>query len=120
MLIYDYSLNLLLAVKTNTLDGQSCVDTVNVRQSGTNAADNNKQVIVLESDFSCNGRITGYLISLERDSSSGDYPIVQVWRRHHTNQQLYNRVNTLCALTGSNITNMGGYYLARKCVLYWE
>ena len=68
-------------------------------------------MIVPESDFSCNGRITGYLISLERDSSSGDYPIVQVWRRHHTNQQFYNRVNTLCALTGSNINNMGDYYL---------
>ena len=111
MLIYSYSLNLLLAVKTNTLDGQSCVDTVNVRWRGINAVFTNTQDIVPESDFSCNGRITGYLISLERDSSSGDYPIVQVWRRHRTNQQLYNRVNTLCALTGSDINNMGGYYL---------
>ena len=69
-------------------------------------------MIVPESDFSCNGRITGYLISLEDASSSArDYPIVQVWRRNHTNQQLYNRVNTLCALTRSNITNMGEYYL---------
>ena len=69
-------------------------------------------MIVQGTEFSCNGRITGYLISLERDSSSGDYPIVQVWRRNHTNQQLYNRVTTLCALTGSNINNMAGdYYL---------
>ena len=110
MLIYDYSLNLLLAIETNTLDGQSCVDTVNVRQKGTNAADIPGQVIVQGTEFSCNGRITGYLISLEESSSSGDYPIVQIWR-HHKNQQLYNRVNTLCALTGSNIINMGDYYL---------
>ena len=68
-------------------------------------------MIVQGTDFSCNGRITGYLISLEGASSSGDYPIVQVWRCHRTNQQLYNRVNTLCALTGSNITSRGDYYL---------
>ena len=68
-------------------------------------------MIVQGTEFSCNGRVTGYLISLERINSSGDYPIVQIWRRHRTNQQLYNRVNTLCTLTGSNINNMGDYYL---------
>ena len=95
----------------NALDGQSCVDTVNVGQRGTNAASTSRQVVVPESDFSCNGRITGYLISLKETNSSGDYPIVQVWRRHHTNLQIYNIVNTLCALTESDISNMGDYYL---------
>ena len=52
---------------------------MNVEQAGTNSAGTNRQVIVPESDLSCNGRITGYLISLDRFSSEGDYPIVQVW-----------------------------------------
>ena len=95
-----------------TLDGQSCVDTVDVRQRGTNSADNPRQVIIPESDFSCNGRITGYLISLEKASSSGDYPIVQVW--HPTSSTAYTRVATECPLTESVISRMRNgneYYL---------
>ena len=95
-----------------TLDGQSCVDTVDVRQRGNTAADTNRQVIVQGSDFSCNGRITGYLISLEKASSSGDYPIVQVW--HPTSSTVYTRVDTECALTDDDISRMRNgeeYYL---------
>ena len=99
------------------LDGQStkCVDTVNVRlQRGTNSADTNRQVIVEGSDFSCNGRITGYLISLERASSTGDYPIVQVW--HPTSSTQYTRVDIECPLTENDINritprNEDDYYL---------
>ena len=97
------------------LDGQSCVDTVNVRQRGSEAAPTNTQVIVPMSGFSCNGRITGYLISLDQNGDSDGYPIIQIWRRHQSNLQLYNRVTTLCALTESNISmmsnNTGDYYL---------
>ena len=67
-------------------------------------------MIVPEYNFSCNGRITGYLISLVNDSSTGDYPIIQVWRLTSSTQ--YTRVNTECALTESDINNMGDtYYL---------
>ena len=69
-------------------------------------------MIVPESDFSCNGRITGYLISLEAASSSGDYPIVQVW--HPTSSTVYTRVDTECPLTENDISRMRNgdeYYL---------
>ena len=69
-------------------------------------------MIVPESDFSCNGRITGYLISLESDSSSGDYPIVQVW--NPTSSTVYTRVDTECSLAESDIRrirNGDEYYL---------
>ena len=94
----------MIKITVNTLDGQNCVDTVNVRQRGTNSASTITQVIVPESDFSCNGRITGYLISLESASSSGDYPIVQVW--HPTSSTVYTRVVTECPLTESDIDRM--------------
>ena len=61
-------------------------------------------MIVPSSAFSCNGRVTGYLISLELDSSSGGYPNVQVW--HPTNSTEYTRVDTECALTDSDISMM--------------
>ena len=112
----------MIKITVNTPDGQSCVDTVDVRQRGTNAASANRQVIVPESGFSCNGRITGYLISLESASSSGDYPIVQVW--HPTSSTVYTRVGTECPLTDQSdisMMNIGvlAYYLG-ECDLYWR
>jgi len=95
------------------LNAQSCVDTVNIKQKGTNAASTDEQVIVPASTFSCNGRIIGYLISLESASSEGDYPIVQVW--HSINSRVYTRIDTECPLTANDISRMTAmgdeYYL---------
>ena len=99
----------MFTVNAIAIDELDCVDTVNVRQRGTNAESTTRQVIVPRFEFSCNGRITGYLISLESDGSSGGYPSVQVW--HPTSSTAYTRVDTECALTGNNISNMGDYYL---------
>ena len=97
------------------IDAQSCVDTVDVRQKGDDAASTDRQVIVPSSVFTCNGRVTGCLISLESASSSGGYPSVQVW--HPTSSTEYTRVDTECALTASDISRMEDrngdeYYLA--------
>ena len=86
------------------LDGQSCVDTVNVMQKGNNSLFTNAQIVVPRSNFFCNGRITGYLISLRMISTSGSYPIVQVW--HPTNSTQYTRVDTECLLTATDISMM--------------
>ena len=91
------------------IGGLDCIDTVNVRQSGTSFESTTIQVIVPRIEFSCNGRITGYLISLESVSDSGGYPSVQVW--HPTSSTVYTRVDTECALTANDISNMGDYYL---------
>ena len=60
--------------------------------------------MIISSTFSCNGRVTGYLISLDSDSSSGSYPSIQVW--HPTSSTEYTRVDTECALTASDISLM--------------
>ena len=91
------------------------MDTVNVRLRGDNAASTDSQVIVPRSNFSCNGRVIGYLISLELvDDKKGSYPRVQVW--HPTSSTEYTRVDTECALTASDISmmqdeNEDDYYL---------
>ena len=88
---------------------------MNVNQRGTEPSPNNRQVIVKGSDFSCKGRITGYLISLKPGDTSGGYPSVQIWRRSGMNSPNYAKVDTLCALTDSDITmrndSTGEYYL---------
>jgi len=78
---------------------------VNAQQQGTNTSLTRSQVIIPEYNFSCNGRITGYLISLNLDASGArDYPSVQVW--HPTSLTVYTRVDTECALTDSDISMM--------------
>ena len=70
-----------LCIMLCTLDAQSCFDTVDLLQMGTFVSDRSTaiQVIVPRSNFSCDGRITGYQISLTSViKDSGNYPIVQV------------------------------------------
>ena len=67
-------------------------------------------MIVPNSAFSCNGRVTGYLISLRPRDSSGGYPSVQVW--HPTSSTQYTRVDTECPLTASDIRRINNdHYL---------
>ena len=86
------------------MDRAVLMHAVNARQKGDDAARTDTQVIVPNSVFSCNGRVTGYLISLQSDSASGSYPSVQVW--HPTSSTEYTRVDTECPLTASDISMM--------------
>jgi len=61
-------------------------------------------VIIPEYNFSCSGRITGYLISLIDIFVFQGYPSIQVW--HPTSSTVYTRVDTECALTDSDISRM--------------
>ena len=110
MIIHNHSLSNAYCKYIYYIDGLECVDTVNVRQQGTGAEGTTIQVIVPRFEFSCNGRITSYLISLDlNDEVSGEYPSVQVW--HPTSSTVYTRVDTECALTANDISNMRDYYL---------
>jgi len=59
--------------------------------------------------FSCNGRITGYLISLDYDSSENGNPTIQVFRP--TSSTSYSEVHEYL-LQEDDITEMGTYHLA--------
>ena len=104
---------MLRIITAITLEGQSCFDTVNVTQREFRVVPPNVQVIVPRSNFSCNGRVTGYLISLRQANGSEGYPSVQVW--HPTSSTEYTRVDTECALNASDISLMmirnTSYYL---------
>ena len=64
------------------LDAQSCVDTaVNAQQQGTDTLGNFVNVVVPRSNFSCNGRITGFMASLNRDGGRlCNNPLLFVWQ----------------------------------------
>ena len=95
------------------IDGQSCVDIVNVDQQGTDLFSTGTftgaQVMVPMTAFSCNGIITGYLISLQFDSDQSGNPTIQVFRP--TSSSSYSEVHEY-TLQDRDITDMGDYHLA--------
>ena len=99
------------------INGQGCVDVVDIQQQGTNSSFTNGLVIVPEYNFSCNGRITGYLARLELNVvDSGEYPTIQIWHPVAQNSTIYCIVGNVCTLTANDIinitTNESSYYLA--------
>ena len=100
----------------NYVDVQSCVDTVDVAQQGTDQLSSNVIVIVPRSTFSCNGRITGYKVSLNKtteDNSTVDCgnPRILVWRPLNTQRTRYS-IRDDFRLRNSAIRAIGNYYIA--------
>ena len=83
---------------------------VNVQQRGDNRFDGQLQVIVPRSSFSCNVRLTGYLVSLNEDSDGDEYPHIEIWRPGPLSQG-YGRISEY-VLTENDITEMDNYYFA--------
>ena len=63
-------------------------------------------MIVPDSTFSCNGRITSYVINLDstNDSRGQGSASVQVWHPTSSTSTEYNRRDAECTLTINNIT----------------
>ena len=95
------------------IGAQSCVDTaVNVQQQGTNRLSSNLYVIVPRSNFSCNGRITGYLASLDQDDDEDcSYPRIVLWRPLNTEKTMYSYINRY-TVRRNDIDRVGSYYFA--------
>ena len=88
------------------------MDTVNAEQEGTNHLVWGLYVVVPRSNFSCNGRITGYMVSLDQDNDEDcDNPRILIWRPSNTEQTTYNIQNSY-TLSGGDISVMGSYYYA--------
>ena len=87
--------------------GQSCIGVIDINQQGANTLSTSGLVVVPEYNFSCNGRITSYLIRLEENVvDSTEYPSIQVWRPINQNSTIYNRVGAMCILTADDIVNI--------------
>ena len=67
-------------------------------------------MIVPRSSFSCSGRLTGYLVSLDQDNDEDDYPHIEIWRPG-TLSQTYRRISEY-VLTENDITEIEDYYFA--------
>ena len=95
-------------------DGQSCGNMVYTHQQGNNQLNANSQVMIPRSSFSCYGRLTGYLVSLNQDNTGHNYPHIQMWRLAFISEQnrtAYIRI-TDYVLTEKDIIKMENYYFA--------
>ena len=64
--------------------------------------------------MSCYGRLTGYLISLNKDNTGHDYPHIQIWRPKfipEQNRTAFIRIRDY-VLTENDIIRMENYYFA--------
>jgi len=99
-------LNLLLY-----LDGQNCINNPNVDRRGSNRLGDGRQVIVPNSRFGCNGRVTGIRASMAYGGHDGDFPTIQIWHPLSLDSTVYNRSGQVQVTGGRYIGFWGsGYY----------
>ena len=91
------------------------MDTINVQREGTDGVRNNRYIIVPRSNFSCNGRITGYMVSLNQNDDEFDecnFPSILVWRPMNDEAAMYSISHTYSLSRSDDINRMGSYYFA--------
>ena len=91
------------------------MDTVDVQQRGNDQLMNeNLNVIVPKSNFSCNGRIIGYTVSLDQevDEDGCNFPSILVWHPLNAEQTTYSIVNTYTLSMNDDINRERNYYFA--------
>ena len=88
------------------------MDTVNVQQQGSDQLSSNLYVIVPRNNFSCNGRITGYMVSLYQDDDEFqecNFPQILLWRLTEQTEYI---IEDNYTLSNEDINGMGSYYFA--------
>ena len=61
------------------LGGQTCISNPITDQRGDMPINSGRQVIVPNSTFNCNGRITNIMVSMSTVSSRTDFSVFEVW-----------------------------------------
>jgi len=72
------------------------VNTVNVQQQGSDQLNTDMYVIVSMNNFSCNGRITGYMASLNQTNNQFEEcanPRIVIWCPMNAKNTVYSIVN---------------------------
>ena len=83
------------------LDGQGCIDNPNIRQRGSVVIDDERQVIIPNARFECNGRVTSVGASMGFGSQSGNLPNIQIWRPSSPGSDVYNRIGQVQVTSGN-------------------
>ena len=75
-----------------SIEGQLCIENIDVQQIGTHEMSGNRLGIVPHLNFHCNVRITGIRIRLLPDKDKNNYPYIQVWRPLSQDSTIYSKI----------------------------
>ena len=89
-----------------------CTDSVDIHQNGSSQADHNKQVIIPQFNFACNGRITSIRAKVRFNSQNNNYPYFQVWRPVSIGSRIYNKAGEVQLKSNDQVTGNGKNRLA--------
>ena len=84
---------------------------VNVQQQGDVQLHTNIQVMIPISNTSCNGRITGFMMSLSQEQNGSDYLRFEVWSPTTISSEVY-EMTAEYVLAEHDIKDMGKYHFA--------
>ena len=84
---------------------------VNVQQQGDDLLPANSHVIIPMSNTSCNGRITGCMMSLSQEQNGRDYLRLEVWSPIKVSSEIYEMIAEY-VLAEHDIRYMEKYYFA--------
>ena len=86
------------------IDGQFCTDRVNINHKGDDQTADNKQAIIPQFNFACNGIITGIRARIRFNYFDVNYPIIQVWRPVSIGSMIYNKIGEVQLSSSDQVT----------------
>ena len=102
----------IVLMNNSLLGGQTCTDSVDVHQDGSNEIDHNRLAIIPRFTFTCDGRITGIRARVLFDDNNNriGYPFFQVWRS--VDSRNYNKIGEVQLQSDDQVTGSGDYRTA--------
>ena len=91
---------------------QVCIDNVDIQQNGDYQIGHDKQAIIPQLNFACNGRITGIRARVRFNSGRRNYPLIQVWRPVSIGSIIYNKIGEVQLESDDQVTDSGDNRLA--------
>ena len=92
--------------------GQLCTDDFDIHERHNDNIDSNKQAIIPQFYFDCNGRITGIKARVRVESNNVNYPSIQVWRPRSAGLMVYYKIGEVQLESDDQVTGDGDHQLA--------
>jgi len=71
---------------------ESCFNSVSVQQIGFFSIPSERQSIIPWSNFTCNGRITGIIVSTEKNNGGLNDPYLEIWHPQTSDYTIFDKV----------------------------
>ena len=112
MCICEISLEFVNIIIYCYVGGKVCTDSVDILVNGNNEIDHDKQAIIPQFNFACNGRITSIRAKVRFNNANNNYPYFQVWRPVSIGSMIYNKTGEVQLESDYQVTGDGDHRLA--------